>query len=188
MSGAALPFMALAMQTVGGIGQSIGANAEANAAAAVDEENARLSILAGEQDVAQVLRAERMAAGEAIASMAGSGAALGYGTAADIITESAMQRDRDILALRNKAIGEASNYQQAAADKRAAGRNAMIAGAFNTVAGVLNGVGDIRNQRLLNAQTSAERAVRLGGSALVPHRQTGTSRSGGGSLPDWRKM
>lgn len=158
----ALPVITMAFQAGGSILQGVGANNEYRAAARVDEENARQSTLSGEQDVAQIMRDERMMAGEAIATMAGSGAAIGWGSAADIIAESAMNRDRDIAARRRQAAQEAANYEQAAADKRAAGRNALITSAFNAVGSVLNGVNGMRNDRLRSAQQSKESGARNG--------------------------
>lgn len=155
----ALPIVAMAFTAGGQIMEGIGANNEARAAARIDQENGRLSLLSGEQDVAQILRDERMMAGEAIAGMAGNGAAIGWGSAADIIAESAMNRDRDIAARRLQAAQEDANYQQAAADKRAAGRNALITSAFNAVGSVLNGVSSMQAGRRTSAAQSSVRAA-----------------------------
>lgn len=171
MSGGVLPIAALVMQTAGSIAGGIGANSEAKAAARVDEENARLSLLAGEQDVAAILRDERMMAGEALAQLGGMGGGIGMGSAADIIAESAMQRDRDILIQRSKAAAESRNYLQAAKDKRAAGKAALIGSAFSTVAGVLSGVSDIRAGRRGEAARQSVRAAQSSGSAGI--RDTG---------------
>lgn len=161
--GAALPVAAVAMMALGPVVEGIGANKEARAAARADEENARLAVLSGEQDVGQIMRDERDQAGEALAMMAGSGLMVGTGSARDVIEESARQRDRDIRIRRRQAQGERRNYQQAAADKRAAGRNALIAGAFGGVANALAGANAQRNQRLGSAQADKERRSQRGG-------------------------
>jgi hypothetical protein len=143
--GAALPIAAVAMSAIAPIVQGIGENSEARAAARADDENGRLSILSGERDVEQVMRDERDAAGEALAIGAGSGLLVGTGSLADIIAASARERDRDIGVRRRQALGEQRNYQQAAKDKRKAGKNAIISGAFNGVANALAGANGMSN-------------------------------------------
>ncbi len=177
MSAAALPFVALGLQAVGSIAGGIGANSEARAGAAVDTENARLSILAGEQDVGQVMRDERMASGEAIASMAGSGVGLGWGSAGDLIAESMANRDRDIAALRSRAGQQATNYLQAAKDKRAAGRNALIGSVFGAASNALIGATGISAGARVSASRGLVRDAVLGGSRL-----TSTARAIGAGM------
>lgn len=160
MSGGLLPIAALVMQAGGGLLQGIGANNEAKAGARVDEENARLSVLAGEQDSVQIRRDERMMAGDALAQMGGSGLAIGVGSPADILAESAMNRERDIAARRTQALQERNNYAQAAKDKRAAGRNALIGAAFGSVATALSGAADIRSARTGAQQQKKESKAR----------------------------
>lgn len=151
MSAAALPFISMGLQAASSLAGGIGANAEARAGARVDTENARLSILAGEQSAAEVMRQERLAAGEAIVGMADAGGAIGFGSAGDILAESLANRDRDIAALRAKAAGEARNHLQAAADKRAAGRAALFGGAFNSVASALSNYAAMQGQGRIGA-------------------------------------
>jgi hypothetical protein len=166
MSGNFLPLAAMALDIGGGLAQGAGAKAEAEAAARVDEENARRSLLAGERDVEAIMREERMVAGEAIAGMAGSGLALGSGSAADIITASALNRERDITARRTQARYDQANNLQAAEDKRAAGRAAMTQSIFGAVSGALTGAADIRGNRIAAKTRKAERKVVLGGMRM----------------------
>lgn len=177
--GSILPAAALAMQTVGGLTQSIGASRSENAAAAIDAENARLSLLAGEQDVGAIRRAERRAAGDALTEMAGSGIAVGTGSAADVIAASAKQAELDIAARRTQAMGEQRNYLMSADQHRVAARNAIISGAFNAISGVLAGANDMRNRNLLQTQLATERRVQLGGSTVAPPRTTSSGFAGG---------
>lgn len=155
--GAALPFAAVAMQAAAPMVAAIGENKELRTAARVDEENARLSLLAGEQEVGQTLRDERQLAGDALSAMAGSGVMIGSGSPADIIMESARQREREIIARRGQARGEQRNYLQASKDKRAAGRNALIQGAFAAVSTALNGADSIRQRRVQSHARDRER-------------------------------
>ena len=103
---------------------------EANSAARADgrllDENARLTRLSGEQDIAAVMREERQISGAALAAMAGSATAIGTGTSADIIMQNAVEREIEIGNLRAQAEGEARNYEQAANDRRAEGRAALV--------------------------------------------------------------
>lgn len=159
---AAVPFIPLAMQAVGTVVQGIGANAEHRAAARADAENGRLSLLAGNRDIEDIMRQAREQAGEALTELGGSGVLVGTGTAADIIAQSAVERDRDIATRREQALGERANYLRKAKDERAAGRNALITSAFTGAAQVLGGVRDIRNQRIADRQRQEERRVILG--------------------------
>lgn len=170
MSVAALPFIAMGVQAAGTIAQGIGANNEMRGAAAVDDENGRLSILAGEQDAGEVMRQARMAMGEDLAGMAGSGAGLGWGSASDVIVESLANRDADVAALRSRAAQEAANYRQAAKDKRAAGRNALIGSVFSAASGALTSMAGIKGQQQISASRGRVRDAVLGSSRLVAGR------------------
>lgn len=156
MGAAALPVMAIAASAIAPVVEGIGQNAEARAAARADDENARLSILSGEMDVGQIMREERDAAGEALAMGGGSGL-LQSGSLAEIIAESARQRDRDVRIRRRQAEGERDNYEQAAKDKRDAGRNAIISGVFSGVANAVTGANANRNAGRVTAQKKNER-------------------------------
>ena len=155
--GAALPIAAVAMSAIAPVVQGIGDNKELRAAARAVEENGRLAILSGERDVEQIMRDERDAAGEALAIGAGSGVLAGTGTLADIIAASARERDHDIAIRRRQALGEQRNYQQAAKDKRMAGKNAIISGAFNGVANAHAGASGMSNAGRRSKQAGKER-------------------------------
>lgn len=159
---AALPVAAIALSALAPMVEGVGQNAELRAAARADEENGRLSRLSGEYDVAAIMREERDAAGEAIAANAGGGLLL-TGSLTEIVAESARQRDRDIALRRKQAEYEDRNYRQAAKDKRAAGRNAIIAGVFSGAANAVAGANANRNAGRVAAQQQRENRVRLGG-------------------------
>lgn len=138
------------------------ANKEARAQARVEQENARLSLLSGERDVEDIMRDERQMAGDALAMMAGSGLALGVGSSASVLEESARQRERAIRVRRDQATSESDNYQQAAKDARAAARNAMIMGVVSGVASAIGGVDAMNQQDRSTTQRRKERRVMLG--------------------------
>lgn len=167
---------------IGGIGQGLvagGASNTANAQAAIAEENARRSVLAGEQQVSQINRDARMAMGEQIADQAASGFVPGAGSAADLITASSLNAARDVAAIRTKAQGQAQNYQMEADAKRASARASIINGLFGAVSNALVSTNQDRNQRLLIGAQEAYRGTVLGGSKITPSSINVTNGSAG---------
>lgn len=152
--------IALALSVAGNVMGGMEANNAARANAAVSEENARLTLLAGEQEAMQTRREERRMAGAMIAAMGGGGAEMGTGTAYDLVMESANQREMEIYGLRTKAAGEARNLMQKAADQRRAGRAALVGSLFSAASSAIGGIGDMRRQAKLDAQAGRERTSR----------------------------
>lgn len=167
MAAAALPIVALGMQVAGTAAGGISANKDARAAARVDDENARLNVLTGEQEALQTRRDERSMAGDMIAAMAGGGTLLD-GSNADLVAQSAYQREVEIFNIRSQRSAEARNLQQSAKDKRRAGKNALIGAGFSAVSTALSGAADIRANRLSSAQGSRERSATLSGAIKMP--------------------
>lgn len=132
------------------------------AQAAVSDENARLSELAGEQQIQQTRHDERALAGEAIAAMGESGFALGTGTALDLIQQSALQRELEIGNIRAQAQGEAHNHRMAAYDARRAAKGALLEGLIGGAAAGLDFASASSARGKLNAVTASERSYRLG--------------------------
>lgn len=164
---AALAPAALAMQFVG---TAINADAERDAAyqsARADEENARRSVLVGEQDTLRIRREERSAVGSSLAAQGGNGIQL-TGSIATLMAESSRQAEMDVLAARQKAYGEAENYQTRAANSRKQGDNAFINGMFSAVSGAIGGAARLRTADMVQGQTAKERKATLGNSALLP--------------------
>lgn len=176
---AALPIISIAMSVAGPILGGIEKNNAAKAGAKIDEENARLGLLSGEQQALQTRRDERMQAGDMIASQAGSGIELGSGSAADVIAQSAYQRELEILNIRTGATRQANNLYQAAADKRAAGKAAIINGIFGAASKAISGASSLRASNSVSAQTDKEYSYSTGGgtqasaTAVPPMRVKG---------------
>lgn len=175
---AALPVAAVALQVGSKVLGGVQQNNAARAAAAVDEENGRLTLLDGEQQGLQTRRDERQQTGDMIAMQGGSGIEIGSGTAGDLIAESAYQRELEILNIRTKATRQADNFYQEAKAKRKAGKAALINGLFGAAASVISAVGDMRAARTSSAQSGAEYSAALGGgsqasSAVPPMRVKG---------------
>ena len=109
--------LALAVTAATQVAGGVKARNSAYKASRVDDENARLSILAGEQDAEAIRREERFRAGELIAGFGGSGL-LADGSAGDLLADSAYQGELDVLRARQRAFGEARNNLTQAKDKR----------------------------------------------------------------------
>lgn len=113
----------------------------------VDDENARLSILSGEQDAEAIRREERFRAGELIAGFGGSGL-MADGSAGDLLADSAYQGELDVLRARQKAFGEAKNNLTQGKQRRKGGDNALIGGLFSAVSTAVGGAAKIKAGRL----------------------------------------
>lgn len=159
----------LALAVAGQIKQGADANNAARAAANVDEENARLSILEGEQQALATRRDERMASGDLIAAMAGSGLAMG-GSFSDLLAENAYQRELELLNIRTVRTREANNLNDQARQKRKAGRSALINGFLGATSTALAGVEKQQNQAAVRAQMAVERRSTI---LVPPVRVTG---------------
>lgn len=160
---AALPVAAIALAAGGKLYEGVEARNTAYRAAGDDFENARLSILAGEQDVTGIFDEERIAAGASLAAQGGNGLATG-GSITTLIEQSAYAAERHAAAVRQRAYGEAENYNRRGDESIRAGKSALIAGIFNAVSSAIGGAGDMRAQRTLSNQRASERSVRLGRS------------------------
>lgn len=157
----ALAPVALAVSAIGTVAGGVAQRDAAYRSAAVDEENARLAILSGEQDALALRREERFRAGESLAGQGGNGLLTG-GSITTLIEQSAFERELEIAGMRQRAYGEASNYQTRASESVKAGNNALIGSLFGAVSGALEGANGIRNQRRLEAQRRRESKHRRG--------------------------
>lgn len=159
--------IAMALSVVGKVVGGIEQNNAARSAAKVDEQNAQLSLLEGEQQGLQTRKDERMQAGEMIAAMGGAGTQLGTGTASDLISQSAYDRELEILNIRTRATEQANNLYQSANDKRAAGRSALIQSLFGAASSAISAVGGMRADNALAGQTATENNYMLGGGTYA---------------------
>lgn len=144
----------LALQAAGTI---YGATSEAKTLrenARIDESNAHLAEIDGARQGEAIVRAERATSAEAMAAMGMNGIAIGTGSAMDLITQNAIEREMDLLNARYAAGQEANNLRTQAGQKRGAAKGALIAGTIRAGAQVLGGVKDASNSaRLRSAQT-----------------------------------
>jgi hypothetical protein len=171
--GAALPIAAVALSAIGPVVEGFGQRSELRRAARIDDENARLSILSGENDVEDILRDERYVAGDALSTLAGSGLQVGTGSAAALLRESARQRNRAVATRREQAGRERDNHLRAAQDKRAAGRNAVIGGLFSGVSNAIAGASGIQSGGRITAARGRVRNASLGRTGHTGSQQGG---------------
>lgn len=168
----ALAPVALAAQAIGTIVKGVSDRDTAYRAAGDDYENGRLSILAGEQEVTGILDEERMAAGASLADQGGTGLQIG-GSITTLIEQSALKAEQHAAAVRQRAFGEAKNYNARGDEAIRAGKGALVGAMFSAVSGALAGASDLRASRLSQAQAGRERSVRLGNSSsLMPSKGT----------------
>jgi hypothetical protein len=144
------------------------------------EENGRLTLLEGEQQVTNTVHDERQAAGIDLAGLAESGVALGSGTAADLIRQSAIEREIEIGNIRAQAQGKAAQYYQAGADARAEGNAALIGGVLQAGAIGLNAAMGSGTQGKLDRQALKVRTAQLAPRSFGGHL---TSYGAGGFVP-----
>lgn len=163
--------VALAMAAVGSIVGGIEQNRAARAGARADTENARRTVLLGEQEALQTSIDQRRAAGDMLASMAGSGFEMGQGSFGDLLRESAYQQELEILNIRTTRAQEAGNLLQQASERRKAGRAALIGGMFGAVSTALQGASQIRSANRQRYQVMDERTHQLPGQ--VPPMRVG---------------
>ena len=106
-----------------------------------------------------------------------NGVALGTGSAADLITQNAIEREMDLLNARYASGQEAQNLRTQAKQKRSAARGALIAGTIRAGATVLGGVKDANNAARLNKVVRMQGTtmpVPVPGGRQVPSRRIGT--------------
>lgn len=157
-AGAGFAGLQIAGALVGGLMGRSSKNAEARA----DDENGRLSLLQGEQEITNTRHDERQVAGEDIAAVAESGMVVGTGTAADLIQQSALEREIEIGNIRAQATGKAQQYYTAGATARAEGNAALIGGILQAGAAGLQFAAGQHTQGKLDAQSARQRAFATG--------------------------
>lgn len=157
--GAAAAPIALGMAVLGTVQGGLAERKAENRAAALDMENGRLAYLTGEQQAMDVERQGLLETGAAAAEFGGSGLAWG-GSIATVLADSAHQVEMDIDRVRERAAGEAANYYASAREHRRAGKRALIGAGFSALTQAIGGVSQIRQQRRLTAQNSAESEAR----------------------------
>lgn len=155
-AGAAFAGMQIAGTLLGGFQRGKALDAQA----ATERENARLTILQGEDEVASTWREARQVSGMAAAAIAESGAAMGTGTAADLLRETAFQAELEVAVTRNAARAQAADLEQRARDAAKAAKYARIEGVFGAVSAGLGYKMQADDRKAVERQRTQERWAR----------------------------
>jgi len=163
-----LPALAIGLQVaapvIGGIQEAKGLRREA---AALDE-GARRDQSQGAADAVDALRASRMQLGEDMASLAGSGFAIGSGSAQDLLSAELVNREFEAMNIRETARLQAEEKRAAAADRRKSAKTAIFTGILNGATAAIAGASQMRSDaraasRNEASRTSARASYGLGG-------------------------
>ena len=163
-----LPAVAIGLQAaapiVGGVLEAKGLRREARAL----EEGARRDESQGAADAVADYRESRLALGEDMAALAGSGFAIGSGSAQDMLTQALVERELSAMNIRHSALLQANEKRAAATDRRKAAKTAVYMGILNGATAAVGGAVQSRSdaraaQRNETARTSARAGYGLGG-------------------------
>lgn len=163
-----LPALAIGLQVaapvIGGVMEAKGLRREA---AALDE-GARRDQSQGAADAVDALRASRMQLGEDMASLAGSGFAIGSGSPQDLLSAELVEREFEAMNIRETARLQAEEKRAAAADRRKSAKTAIFTGILNGATAAIAGASQMRSDaraasRNESSRTSARASYGLGG-------------------------
>lgn len=142
--------------------------------AAVDEENARLSLLQGAVDSEDIRRRGRAVQGEAISSLAQGGGDVSGMSARDLIFQNSLEIEYASMNARYSAGQQARADQFKAAQARSAARSAMVGGILRAGAAAISGASQaMDNQTMHNAYFPG--GQRLPMPSYAPSSYTGYS-------------
>ncbi|ARS27612.1 hypothetical protein [Sphingomonas sp. KC8] len=163
----------MALQAAGPImqGQADYKAGMANARAA--DANAQQAEVSGVMEEAEIRRRSRMAQGDAISEMGAGGIQLGTGTALEVLRESAINAEFDVLASRYTSSSQARAYRADASASRSAAKSARIGGFLRAGAAVLSGSSAMGNASKLAGASAASR-----GSSLQMPLPVGSTSAG----------
>jgi hypothetical protein len=154
-----LPAAAAAISVVssvaGGLSESKGLKREANMldeAALTDERQ-------GADDSLAAYRASRMQLGEDMAAMAGSGFAIGGGSAQDLLRAALIEREMEGMNIRESARLQAEDKRRQATARRKAAKSAVIGGLLGGLAAAVEGASTMRSESRASARTKVNAAA-----------------------------
>lgn len=151
--------------------QGIAAKQGGDADAAALREDARLTELQGNLDALEAGHESRARIGEMIAAMGGDPTS---GSNADIIMQSQVERQFELLNLRYNAGSKARDLRYKASQAKAAGRNAMIGGFINAGASALGAYQGTQDRAAILKAIGRERSAQLPGRIPVPGTGAGS--------------
>ena len=163
-----LPIAAVALSAAapiaGGIMESKGLRREADAL----DESGRRDESQGAADAVDALRASRMQLGEDMASLAGSGFAIGSGSADDLLSAALIEREFEAMNIRETARLQAEEKRAAAQDRRKSARQAIFMGILNGATAAVAGASQMRSDARASNRNASARAVQTSGYGVGP--------------------
>lgn len=151
--------LSAATPIIGGVMEAKGLRGEAKAL----DEGARRDESQGAADAVDALRASRMQLGEDMASLAGSGFAIGSGSAQDLLSAALAERELEAMNIRETARLQAEEKRAAARDRRKSAKNAIFMGILNGATAAVGGATQMRSDaRAASRNDSARSAARAG--------------------------
>ena len=130
-------------------------------AAAISDQNAHLAEVDGARQSEAILRQARATTAEGRAAMGANGVAVDTGSALDLITQNAVEREYDMLNARYSAGQQATAYRQDAAAKRDQAKGALIGGLLKAGASALTGYSTMTNAGNVRGAWEASRTPTL---------------------------
>lgn len=153
----------MAIQAAGSIVGGIEQHGALKKSAKVDQNNAKLAELQGELDSWQTEREARLAIGAGMAEGAAMGNPVGTGSFADLVEQSAREREREIVNLRSRARGEASNLRASAKAKKKAAGFALVKGFLQAAGDAASAVSTAKNAERVSSAGARDRASQRSG-------------------------
>ena len=133
------------MQMAGSIAGGVAQNKAARHNAAVDQENAHRAEVDGASTELATRARLRALQGDALVAEAGSGVAIGEGSALEALRQNAVNASFDILGARSQAGQRAAVYRDDANAQKRAGSGALFGGFMGAGAAALSGMAAMRS-------------------------------------------
>lgn len=161
-----LPALAIGLQAaapvIGGVMEAKGLRREARAM----EEGARRDESQGAADSVAAYRESRMAIGEDMAALAGSGFAIGSGSAQDVLSQALIEREMEGMNIRHQAYLQAQEKRAAATDRRKAAKTAIYMGILNGATAAIGGAAQMRSDARAERRNASTRTSQRAGYGL----------------------
>lgn len=176
-----LPALAIGLQVAGSVAGGLMENSAAKREGRQLDEAARLDERQGSDDAMAAYRASRMQLGEDMAALAGSGFAIGGGSAQDLLSAALVERELEGMNIRESARLAAEDKRRQAQARRKAGKAAMFGGLLGGVAAAVGGATQMRSDsRAAGRAASIRSGVRKSyGQGLVDPRRYGKTAKPG---------
>jgi hypothetical protein len=170
----------IGLQTAGGLMSAGQSYAQGKQQGAVLDENARLTEMQGNLDATEARHASRAQEGEIAAALAGMGTMGGTGSGEDILYQTALEREYELMNIHFNAGQQARGLRDQASQARSAGKAAALNGVLGAAANAIAGVHTLKNDKAERSSVERKRSAQLPGRIPVPVHLQG---SGGTLMP-----